>query len=59
MQHCRDINFAPTLVPPGIALSNDPVLAARAGIYSLSYNARLREIAFGMATDALGEQEHK
>ena len=41
---CRDINFDPTLVPPGIELSDDPVLAARAAIYSQSYNARLREI---------------
>lgn len=56
---CRDINFDPTLVPSGIALSNDPVLAARAGIYSHSYNARLREIAFGKATDAVGEKDGK
>lgn len=54
---CRDINFDPTLVPPGIALSNDPVLAARAGIYSHSYNARLREIGFGKATKAVGKKE--
>lgn len=52
---CRDINFDPTLVPPGIKLSNDPVLAARAGIYSHSYNARLREIGFGKATNAVGK----
>ena len=45
----------PTLVPPGIELSDDPVLAARAGIYSQSYNARLREIGFGKATDAVGK----
>ena len=56
---CRDINFDPTLVPSGIALSNDPVLAARAGIYSHSYNARLREIAFGKATDAIGKKDDK
>lgn len=56
---CRDINFDPTLVPPGIALSDDPVLAARAGIYSQSYNARLREIGFGKATDAVGKKEIK
>ncbi|CAH0144370.1 Catalase-related peroxidase [Pseudomonas sp. Bi70] len=56
---CRDINFDPTLVPPGIALSDDPVLAARAGIYSQSYNARLREIGFGKATDAIGKKEIK
>lgn len=52
---CRDINFDPTLVPPGMKLSSDPVLAARAGIYSHSYNARLREIGFGKATDAVGK----
>lgn len=52
---CRDINFDPTLVPPGIELSDDPVLAARASIYSQSYNARLREIGFGKATDAVGK----
>lgn len=54
---CRDINFDPTLVPPGIALSNDPVLAARAGIYAQSYNARLREVGFGKATEAVGKPE--
>ncbi|SMD12107.1 catalase family peroxidase [Pseudomonas sp. URIL14HWK12:I5] len=56
---CRDINFDPTLVPAGIELSNDPVLAARAGIYSHSYNARLREIGFGKATDAIGKRDNK
>lgn len=50
---CRDINFDPTLVPPGIELSDDPVLAARGGIYAHSYNARLREIGYGRATDAV------
>lgn len=54
---CRDVNFDPTLVPPGIALSNDPVLAARAGIYSHSYNARLREVGFGKATEAVTPKE--
>lgn len=54
---CRDVNFDPTLVPPGIELSADPVLAARAGIYSHSYNARLREIAQGKAKDAVSQQE--
>ncbi|MEX7540307.1 catalase, partial [Acinetobacter baumannii] len=38
-----------------IELSDDPVLAARAAIYSQSYNARLREIGFGKATDAVGK----
>ncbi|MEN1956091.1 catalase family peroxidase [Luteimonas changyuni] len=53
---CRDINFDPTLVPPGIELSDDPVLAARAGIYAHSYNARQREIGYGKATDAVGKE---
>lgn len=44
---CRDVNFDPTLVPDGIALSGDPVLAARAGAYSASFNRRQREVAAG------------
>lgn len=51
---CRDVNFDPTLVPAGMALSNDPVLTARAGIYAHSYNARVKEIGYGRATDAVG-----
>ncbi len=53
---CRDINFDPTLMPAGMALSNDPLLATRAGIYAHSYNARLREIGYGKATDAVGKK---
>ncbi|WP_116896420.1 catalase family peroxidase [Pseudomonas syringae] len=53
---CRDINFDPTLIPAGMALSNDPVLATRAGIYAHSYNSRLHEIGYGMATDAVGKK---
>lgn len=54
---CRDVNFDPTLVPKGMALTNDPVLAARGGIYAHSYNARLREIGYGRATDAVGRRD--
>ena len=53
---CRDINFDPTLIPAGMALSNDPVLATRAGIYAHSYNSRLHEIGYGKATDAVGKK---
>lgn len=53
---CRDVNFDPTQVPAGIGLSNDPVLKARAGIYAHSYNARVREIGYGRATDAVGKE---
>src|SRR5690606_37495077 len=42
---CRDVNFDPTLLPDGIALSGDPVLAARAAAYSVSFNRRQREVA--------------
>ncbi len=44
---CRDINFDPTVLPVGIAPSRDPVLAARAAAYSVSFNRRLREVAAG------------
>lgn len=49
--NCRDINYDPTIVPPGIEISNDPVLAARSGAYSLSYNLRQREIGYGRADE--------
>lgn len=42
---CRDINFDPTILPAGIAPSRDPVLAARAAAYSVSFNRRQREVA--------------
>ena len=53
---CRDINFDPTIVPTGIVISDDPVLAARSGTYSQSFNARLREIGRGQATEAIGKE---
>ena len=55
---CRDINFDPTKVPSGIEISKDPVLTARAGIYAHSYNARVREIGYGKATDAIGKKKN-
>ena len=53
---CRDINFDPTIVPAGIVLSGDPVLAARSGVYAQSFNARVREIGRGLAAEAIGEE---
>lgn len=47
--NCRDINFDPTVVPDGIALSDDPLLAARSSAYAVSYERRTREIATGQA----------
>lgn len=49
---CRDVNYDPTVVPDGIALSADPILAARAAAYAVSFNRREREIAHGQAPRA-------
>ena len=50
---CRDVNYDPTVVPDGVALSDDPILAARAAAYSVSFNRRERETARGdIATPA-------
>jgi len=38
--NCRDINYDPTVVPDGIALSDDPLLSARAAAYSVSFTRR-------------------
>ncbi|MCO7517979.1 catalase family peroxidase [Pseudomonas guariconensis] len=40
---CRDINFDPLILPPGIEPSADPILAARSAAYSESFNRRSRE----------------
>ena len=44
---CRDFNFDPTIVPAGVALSDDPILAARAAVYAQSFDRRERELARG------------
>lgn len=49
---CRDVNFDPTVLPSGIAASNDPLLAARSAAYAVSYQRRTREEAL----DAHGQQ---
>jgi len=46
---CRDLNFDPLILPTGIAASNDPILAARSGVYAHSFNRRQWEIARGQA----------
>ena len=40
---CRDINFDPTVLPPGIRVSNDPFPAARSSVYRKSYDLRAAE----------------
>jgi len=40
---CLNINFDPTVLPSGIATSDDPFPAARSAAYSRSYNSRTAE----------------
>lgn len=40
---CRDVNFDPTVLPPGIRVSDDPFPAARSAAYSRSYDLRTAE----------------
>lgn len=53
---CRDVNFDPLILPPGIAASDDPILAARSAVYSQSFNRRQLEIALG-GTAATGKEQ--
>jgi catalase len=41
--NARDINFDPTVLPDGIAVSDDPLLAARSAVYARSYTRRAEE----------------
>jgi catalase len=41
--NARDVNFDPTVLPAGIAPSDDPLLAARSSVYARSYQRRTRE----------------
>lgn len=41
--NARDINFDPTVLPDGIALSDDPIPRARAGVYARSFTRRAEE----------------
>lgn len=40
---CRDVNYDPTVLPPGIAISDDPLLPARSAAYAASYERRTSE----------------
>lgn len=51
---CRDVNYDPTIVPSGIALSSDPILAARAAAYSVSFTRREREVGRAKTLRATG-----
>jgi catalase len=40
---CRDLNFDPTVLPPGMHVSDDPFPAARSAAYAVSFNRRTAE----------------
>lgn len=42
---CRDLNFDPLILPRGIEASNDPLLAARSSVYTVSFLRRASEEA--------------
>jgi catalase len=42
---CLNINFDPTVLPPGMTTSDDPLPAARSAAYAVSYNRRTAESA--------------
>ena len=52
--NCRDINFDPTVLPSGIAVSDDPLLSARAAAYSTSFNRREGEAKTPSAVQITG-----
>jgi len=43
---CRDINFDPSVLPPGIRTSDDPFPAARSSAYAKSYDLRTAEVKY-------------
>lgn len=42
---CRDINYDPSVLPPGITTSDDPFPAARSAAYRVSHDERMAEEA--------------
>lgn len=42
---CRDFNYDPTILPAGIAVSDDPLLPARSSAYARSFDLRTAEAA--------------
>lgn len=50
---CRDITFDPTILPAGIAISDDPLLPARSAAYAASFRRRGAE---GAAPSAVGKR---
>jgi catalase len=43
---CRDVNFDPTVLPPGMRTSDDPFPAARSSAYAKSFDRRTAEVKY-------------
>ncbi len=56
---CRDINYDPLVLPTGVQGSEDPILAARSAVYSVSFNRREHDIASGKADAATAKAATK
>lgn len=52
---CRDINYDPLILPTGVSGSDDPVLAVRSAVYSVSFNRRSHDIATGKGAAATSD----
>jgi catalase len=57
---CRDLNFDPLVLPPGIAPSDDPLLPARSAVYASSFRRRAAEGAHpGFDANATQASHHE
>jgi catalase len=54
---CRDLNFDPTVLPPGMHVSDDPFPAARSAAYAVSFNRRTAEDKYYPHTEAGGSAQ--
>lgn len=56
---CRDINFDPTVLPQGMAISDDPLLPARSSVYAASVDRRTREgLSHSFPSSSAASSEH-
>ncbi|ETF02944.1 catalase [Advenella kashmirensis W13003] len=56
---CRDINFDPTVLPQGMAISDDPLLPARSSVYAVSVDRRTHEgLSRPMPSSSSAASEH-
>jgi catalase len=57
--NCRDVNFDPLVLPPGIEASDDPIPFARSAVYSASFRRRAGEVKPPSAMSNLSAQAPK